>query len=66
MQNFHNIPLRMDTGTKSQKPFVSSVHSVINDALHQVVPHVNQLLFQFVAVLHFRLVNLGNGCHGNQ
>ncbi len=53
MQNVHNMPLRMDTGTKSQKTFVSSVHSVVNDALHQVVPRVNQLLFQFVVALHF-------------
>ena len=39
---------------------------VVNDALLQVAPHVNQRELQFVDVLHFPLVNLGIDCHGNR
>ena len=51
---FKVLPLRMDTGTKSQAPLVDSV---VNNALRQIVLHMNQPLPQIVDVLHFRPVN---------
>ena len=47
-------PFRTDTGTKLSTPLVDRV---VDDALLQTVPYVNQTLFQIVNVSHLRPIN---------
>ena len=50
-----NVAFHTDTGMKSWKPLVDHI---IDDALLQTVPHLNQMLLQIVNVWHFRLTNV--------
>ena len=43
-----------DTSTKSRTPLVDRI---VNDALFQTVPHLNQTTLQIVNISHLRLVN---------
>ena len=46
---FEISPFRTDTGTKSRTPLIDRV---VDDALLQTVPHVNQTLLQIVYRIH--------------
>jgi len=52
---FIMFPFCMDMGSKSWKPLVDRV---LDDALLQTVPHVNQVLLQIVNVSHLHLINM--------
>ena len=45
----------LSTCTETSEPLINGI---VNNALFQSVPHVNQTLPQIVHVLHFRLVHL--------
>jgi len=51
---FEMSPFRTDTGTKSRTPLIDRV---VDDALLQTVPHVNQTLLQIVNVSQLRPIN---------
>jgi len=51
---FEMSPFRTDTGTKSWTPLVDRI---IDEALLQSVPRINQTLFQIVSISHLRPIN---------